>query len=64
MEERIGWTDFNQRCNSNNSDVSVVGHMPMILNPAHEFDTLDLVIKRCMAISEHFGQKYTVITVD
>ena len=64
MEERIGWTDFNQRGNLNSSSETTIGHMPMILNPAHEYDTLNLVIQRCMAVSSHFGQKYTVITVD
>ena len=62
MEKRIGWTDFNQRgkCSSK----STIGHMPMILNPAHEYDTLNLVIRRCMSISSYFGQKYTLLTVD
>ena len=64
MEKRIGWTYFNQRSNSNSSSETTIGHMPMILNPAHKYDTLNLVIQRCMAVSSHFGQKYTVITVD
>ena len=38
--------------------------MPIILAPAHEFDILNVVIRRCMFVSEHFGQAYTVITVD
>ena len=37
--------------------------MPIILAPAHEFDTLNTVVKRCMAISSRFGQEHTVITV-
>ena len=38
--------------------------MPIILAPAHEFDTLKTVIRRCMFVAECFGQAYTVITVD
>ena len=32
--------------------------------PAHELDTLNTAVKRCMAISSHFGQEHTVLTVD
>ena len=32
--------------------------------PAHDFDTLNTVVKRCMAISSRFGQEHIVITVD
>ena len=41
-----------------------MGHLPIILAPAHDFDTLNTVVKRCMAISSRFGQEHTVITVD
>ena len=62
--KRIGWTEFNQKCNTKSLNETTIGHMPMILNPASDYDTLNLVIRRCMAVSSHFGQKYTVITVD
>ena len=38
--------------------------MPLIQAPAHDFDTLNTVVQRCMHISEKLGQKYTAITVD
>ena len=42
----------------------MVGHLPIILAPAHEYETLNIVVKRCMAVSKHFNQKHTVITGD
>ena len=39
-------------------------YLPIILALAHELDTLNTVVKRCMAISSHFGQEHTVLTVD
>ena len=38
--------------------------MPLIQAPAHDFDTLNTVVQRCMHISEKLGKKYTVINVD
>jgi len=38
--------------------------LPIILAPAHELDTLNTVVKRCLTISAHFGQEHTVLTVD
>ena len=64
MNQRIGWTEFNQKDNKTDFTETTVGHMPMILNPASEYDTLNVVVRRCVAISKKFGQKYTVITVD
>ena len=43
---------------------TAVGYLPIIRAPAHELDTLNTVIKRCLAISSHCGQEYTVLTVD
>ena len=59
-----GWTSFNQNYSTTDPTETSIGHMPIILAPAHEFDTLNTVIRRCMYVSEHFGQAYTVITVD
>ena len=64
MPNKIGWTEFNQKGNVNCSSKTTIGCMPMILNPAHEYDTLNLVIRRCMAISSHYNQEHTVLTVD
>ena len=64
MPNRIGWTEFNQQSNTDCPSESTIGHMPMILAPAHEYDTLNLVVRRCMAVSTYFKQQYTIITVD
>ena len=63
-EIRSGWTEFNQSLSQNEQEVTTIGYMPIIQAPAHEFDTLDTVVKRCMHISAALGQQYTVITVD
>lgn len=50
---------------SNNDPVlTAVGYMPMILNPAHELDTLNTVLQRCLAIGDHLNHEYIVLTVD
>ena len=64
MDKRPGWTEFNQQNNHNLSTKTAISYMPMILNPAHEYDTIDVVVRRCMAISSHFKQEHTVLTVD
>ena len=58
------WSSFNQTLCDDNYEVTTVEYMPIIQAPAHEIDTLDTVVKRCMYISEQLGQTYTVITVD
>ena len=63
-EMKIGWTEFNQLRSTNEQDVATVGYMPILQAPAHEFDTLNTVVKRCMYIAAALGQKHTVITVD
>ena len=62
--QKPGWTSFNQKQSTTEPNETSIGHMPIILAPAHEFDTLNTVVKLCMFVSEHFGQTYTVITVD
>ena len=64
LENKPGWTVFNQKHSSMNPEVTSVGYMPIILAPAHELDTLNTVVKQCMAISAHVNQEYTVITAD
>lgn len=63
-DKKLSWTVFNQSVSSEESEQTAVGYLPIILAPAHEIDTLNTVVKRCMAISSHFGQEHTVITVD
>ena len=40
------------------------GGVWQVLDDGDEFDTLNTIVKRCMAISSRFGQEHTVITVD
>ena len=54
----------NQSLSSEEREHTAVEYLPIILAPALEFDTLNTVVKRCMAISSRFGQEHTVITVD
>ncbi len=63
-EIKSSWTVFNQSLSSEEPDQTAVGYLPIILAPAHEMDTLNTAVKRCMAISSHFGQEHTVLTVD
>ena len=63
-ESKPSWTVFDQSVSSEEPEYTSVGYMPLVLAPAHEFETLNTVVKRCMAIASHFGQKYTIITVD
>ena len=62
--KRTGWTEFNQKHSTTNPEITTVGYMPIIQAPAHEMDTLNTVVKRCMFVAEHLGQMYTVLTVD
>ena len=65
-QTRTSWTVFNKSASAgeNAPEQSTLGFLPMIQAPAHEFDTLNTAVKRCMHISEEMGQKFTVITVD
>lgn len=38
--------------------------MPIVQATAHELDTLNTVVRRCMYVSSQIRQEYTVITVD
>ena len=62
-ELKPSWTVFNNSL-SEESEQTAVGYLPIILAPAHDLDTLNTAVKRCMAISSHFGQEHTVLTVD
>ena len=44
--------------------MTVVGLMPILNAPAHEFDTLWTVLQNCKAMTKKIGEKYTVITFD
>lgn len=62
---RSGWTGFNQSLSREKQlEVTKVGYMPIIQAPAHEMDTLNTVVKKCMHVTAALGQRYTIITVD
>ena len=64
LECKLSWTSFNQTLLSDDFERTAIGFMPMILAPAHDFDTLNTVVQICLAVSSHFGQSLTVLTVD
>ena len=67
---RSGWTEFNQSLSQGEfgdkfgHEVTKVGYMPIIQAPAHEMDTLNTVVKKCMYVATVLGQQHTIITVD
>ena len=63
-EVKDSWTVFNQFLSSDQTEQTAIGYLPIILAPAHEYDTLNTAVMRCLAISSYFGQKHTVLTVD
>ncbi|KAJ8874113.1 hypothetical protein PR048_024954 [Dryococelus australis] len=62
-DKRPSWAVFNQS-SSVNPEQTAAGYLPVILAPAHELDTINTVVNKCMSISSHFGQEHTVITLD
>lgn len=62
--QRQGWTKFNKDTSTNDSPITASGFMPLILNPAHEYNTLVLVLERCISVANHLNYKYVVLTVD
>ena len=63
-ETRASWSSFNQRLTSANQEITTIGYMPIIQAPAHDMDTLNTVVRRCMYVTSKLGQQYTVLTVD
>ena len=63
-DERIGWTTFNQGISTDELEVTSVGFMPLILNPAHELITILTVLTRYISIADQLKQKFVILTVD
>ena len=59
-----GWTPFNKKISVASPAVTTVAVLPLILAPAHEFDTVWTVINRSRKISQQLGQPYSVVTFD
>lgn len=59
-----GLTGFNQLLLTEKPQVTVVGPLPIVNAPTHEFETLWTVILRCKAMTHLRNGKFTVITMD
>ena len=59
-----GWTCFNQRCSDTSPEVTSTGYMPIIQASAHEHDTLNTVVLKCLHVARKPGQQHVIITVD
>jgi hypothetical protein len=58
------WRTFNETISTDDSEQTMVYYLPIILAAAHKYNTLNTVIRRCLAISANHKQEYTVIAVD
>ena len=58
------WTGFNHTVSNKNYSKTIVGTLPLIDAPAHDYDTIWTVMMNCMTMTEKLGQKYTVVTFD
>ena len=61
---KSGWTSFHEAHSEVSPEVSKIGHMPIVLAPAHDVDTLNTVLQRIKEVAESFNQKHVVLTVD
>lgn len=59
-----GWTEFHKKAANKTHEIAAVGYMPLILNPAHHFDTLNTVLLRSLAVADRMHQKYVILTAD
>ena len=59
------WSGFNESASLSKSvPVTIVGHLPIINAPADDNDVIWTVIDRCQKMTNHLGQRFTVITCD
>ena len=63
-DPKCGWSQFNQEKSTINPALTTVGYMPLIINPAHDYDTLNTLVLRCTHIANILGQDYVPITTD
>lgn len=54
----MGWTEHNQRISHNNAEVTAQGYLPLILNPAHEYNTLLLFLQRAISLADSLKYRY------
>ena len=53
---KSGWTSFNETHSEIDPKVSTLGYMPIILAPAHEFDT----VQRIFQVAESFNLRHVI----
>ena len=46
-DPKRGWSQFFQEKSTINPALTTVGYMPLIINPARDYDTLNTLILRC-----------------
>lgn len=56
-DNRVGWTQFNRENSRSDAAVTNQGFMPLILNPAHEYSTLELFLKRAISLADSLNYK-------
>ena len=61
---KCSWSAFNQSVSNVNPEVTTVGHVPINQSLAHELNTLNTVVRRCLLVSQALEQRYVVLTVD
>ena len=64
IQQVPGWSGYNQMLSSDKSQTTMVGPVPIINEPAHEFETLWMVIQKCKAMTKLRNGSYTVVTMD
>ena len=64
IQQVPGWCGFNQMLSPDKSQTTMVGPLPIINAPAHEFETLWTVIQKCKAMTKLRNGSYTVVTMD
>ena len=63
-DPKRSWSHYNQENSLHDPLTTTIGYMPLILSPAHEYETLNTVIVRCKHIAEILGQEHVVLTAD
>ena len=64
LQKLPGWSGFNQLLSNNDPEVTIVGPLPILNAPAHEFESLWTIILRCQVMTRLRSGKYTVVTMD
>ena len=64
IQQVPGWSGFNQMLSSDKSQTTIVGPLPIINAPAHEFETLWTVIQKCKAMTKLRNGSCTVVPMD